>query len=69
MKRSGKMDQGNLKVLQEMKDKIDCIEDAAQQLKTLGRGVPAVEKNAECVLSAIHNLKFGISDIVDIQDA
>jgi hypothetical protein len=63
------MDQDNLKVLREMKDKIDRIEEAAQQLKSLGRGVPAVEKNAECVLSAIHNLKFGICDIVEIQDS
>ena len=52
-------------ILRKMKQEIDHIDEAARKLKTLGHGIPAVEKNVECVLSAVHNLKFGISDIVD----
>ncbi|MBI5248240.1 MAG: hypothetical protein HY912_01985 [Desulfomonile tiedjei] len=62
------MVQADLETLREIKRKIDLIEEAARQMKTLGAGVPAVEKNAQCVLSAVYVLKFGISDILDIQD-
>ncbi len=63
------MDHGDLKILRDIKEKIDRIEEAAEQLKNLGQGVPAIEKNAVCVLSAVHNLKFAISDIVDVQES
>lgn len=56
-------------ILQEMKAKIDRIEELALELKELGQGVPAVEKNSRDILSATYNLKFGISDIAEIDAA
>ena len=58
----------NSTVLQEMKIRIDQIEKLVLELKQLGQGVPAVEKNSRNILSAIYNLKFGISDIAEIDE-
>ncbi len=55
-------------ILREMKVRIDQIEKLALELKELGRGVPAVEKNSRNILSATYNLKFGISDIAEIDE-
>ena len=52
--------------LQQMKERIDGIERLAEELAALGRGVPAVEKNAHGILCAVYNLKFGISDVADL---
>ena len=57
------------KVLQEMKNRIDRIEQLVLELKTLGPAVPAVQKNCRNILSATYNLKFGISDVAEIVDA
>ena len=54
-------------VLQKMKDKIDQLEKTALELKKLGAGIPAVEKNSRNILSAIYVLRFGISDIAEIE--
>ena len=35
-------------------------------LKELGKGIPVIEKNTRCLLSFIHALKFGISDVADV---
>ncbi len=56
-------------VIQEMKARIDHIEKLALELKKLGREIPAVEKNSRNILSAVYNLKFGISDIAEIDAA
>ncbi len=59
---------GSGNVLQEMKARIEGIEQLAIELKELGDDVPAVEKNCRSIMSAVYNLKFGISDVVDIGD-
>lgn len=63
------MDTQDRLLLQEMKDKIDGIEKLALELKALGHGVPAIEKNVRSILGFTHALKFGVSDIVDIEKA
>lgn len=63
------MDHGDLTTLRAIRENIDRIEEYAQQLKTLGEGVPAVETNARCILTSVYLLKFGISDIVGIHEA
>ncbi len=55
-------------VLKKMKARIEGIEQLALELEELGHGVPAVEKNCRCIMSAVYNLKFGISDVADIDD-
>ena len=52
-----------------MKARIDRIEKLALELKKLGREIPTVEKNSRNILSAVYNLKFGISDIAEIDSA
>ena len=63
------MGSGKSTILQEMKTKIDQLEKLALELKELGQEVPAVEKNSRDILSATYNLKFGISDIAEIDAA
>jgi hypothetical protein len=55
--------------LQEMKSKIDEIEKLARELNDLGQGVPVIEKNVENLLNTVFVLKFGISDIAEINAA
>lgn len=52
-------------LLRDMKGKIEKIEQLALELKALGKGVPAVEKNAQGILSFTHVLRFGISDLIE----
>lgn len=56
-------------ILLEIKDRIDGIERLALELKDLGKGVPAIQKNARSILGVTHALRFGISDIVEIECA
>ena len=48
--------------LKEMKAAIEAIEHHTRKLNALGAAMPVVEKNARMILSAVHNLKFGIVD-------
>jgi hypothetical protein len=50
-------------LITDMKQKIEEIERLVLELKDLGRGMPVVEKNAQCILSFTHVLRFGISDL------
>ena len=54
--------------LKEMNAKIAEIEIRINELRNLGAGVPAVEKNTRNMLNCIYVLKFGISDIVDTEN-
>ena len=54
--------------LKEMRTTIESIEQQALKLKTSGAGIPAVEKNARIILSAVHNLQFGIVDPAVLMD-
>jgi hypothetical protein len=55
-------------VLKQMKDKIEQINQMTVELKELGPGIKTVEKNCRNILSATYNLKFTITDIVDIEE-
>ncbi len=61
------MNTGRRLLLEEMKRKIDEIEKRSEELKELGRGVPAVEKNVQNLLSTGRLLKAGISDVIEVQ--
>jgi len=63
------MEPENKIAIQEMKTRIDHIERLALELKQLGHEIPVVEKNSRNILSAVYNLKFGISDIAEIDTA
>lgn len=55
-------------VLEQMKAKIEQINQLAVELRELGQGIKTVEKNSRNILSATYNLKFTITDIVDIEE-
>lgn len=52
--------------LAKMKAMIDRLEELTLELKQMGQGIPAIEKNSRNILSAIFILKLGISDIADM---
>lgn len=54
--------------LKEMHAKIAEVEIGINELRNLGTGLPAVEKNTRSMLNFIYVLKFGISDIFDIEN-
>jgi hypothetical protein len=54
--------------LKEMHAKIAEIELRINELRNLGTGLPAVENNTRSMLNYIYVLKFGISDIFDIEN-
>ncbi len=54
--------------LKEMKATIELIEQHTLKLNALGAGIPVVGKNIRIILSAVHNLKFGIVDPAVLMD-
>jgi len=52
--------------LKDMKTKIEQIEKLTLELKHLGDGIPVVEKNVQSFLNTAYVLKFGISDVAEI---
>ena len=52
--------------LEEIKTKIEEIEQLAGELNELGRSIPVVEKNSQILLNIAYVLKFGISNIAEV---
>ena len=63
------MDSQKKTPLQEMKSKIEQIEKLAWELNDIGQGIPVIEKNVQNFLNTVFVLKFGISDIAEIDAA
>lgn len=59
----------NRTVLNEMKTRIDKIEQLVSELNEFGREVPAVQKTCRNILSMTYTLKFGISDVAEAYDS
>ncbi len=53
--------------LEKMKEYLEQIERRLLILKKLGGQMPVIEKNVRAMMSFIQVLKFGISDIAEIQ--
>lgn len=45
-------------MIEEMRKELEMIEECAQRLKTLGQDNPAIQKNAEAILTFTYILKF-----------
>ena len=58
--------ENGISLIQAMGAKISEIHQLAEELKQIGHGMPVIEKNTRCILSFIHALKFGVSDIADV---
>ena len=61
------VDAAELDRLKAMSLKIKEAEKAVMELKELGKGVPVVEKNVRSILSVTYVLKFGISDLTEME--
>lgn len=57
----------DLDIVKAMSRKIEETEKAVMELKELGKGVPVIEKNVRSILSVIRALKFGISDLAELE--
>ncbi len=55
------MDQRDLKKLD---TRIKAIRKAAQELKELGPGIPAVNRNADRILASVKMLEINITDLL-----
>ena len=55
--------------LEEIVIKIEEIEQLAGELNELGQHIPVVEKNSLILLNIAYVLKFGISDIAELNRA
>ncbi len=60
------MSPNNSLLLQKLKSRIEQIEKLSYEMKEIGEGIPVVEKNVQSLLSAVYILKFGISDVAEI---
>ena len=52
--------------LDRMKTIIDQLEQLLIDLKEIGGEMPFIEKNVTAMMSFIHVLKFGVSDMVEV---
>jgi len=60
--------ENEISLIKSVKKRIEDINRLTEELKEIGKGMPVIEKNARCILSFTHALKFGISDIVEVID-
>lgn len=60
--------ENEISLIKSVKKRIEEINRLTEELKEIGKGMPVIEKNARCILSFTHALKFGISDIVEVMD-
>jgi hypothetical protein len=51
--------------LEGIEEKIQLIKEAAQELKEMGKNIPAMERNLLRILASIKMLEINISDVLD----
>ena len=52
--------------LKKLNTRIKAIKKAAQELKELSGGIPAVDRNVARILASIRMLEINVSDILDV---
>ena len=57
----------NRREMKKMDTLIKAIRKAAQELKILSGGIPAVDRNADRILASVKMLEINISDILDLE--
>jgi len=56
----------NRKELKRLDTRIRAIRKAAQELKKLSGGVPAVHRNADRILASVKMLEINVSDLLEL---
>ncbi len=54
----------NKQELKKLATRIKAIRKAAQELKELGLGIPAVNRNADRILASVKMLEINITDLL-----
>jgi hypothetical protein len=53
--------------MKKMGTRISAIKRAAQELKELSGGVPAVDRNVERILASVKMLEINVSDVLELK--
>ena len=53
--------------IKKMGTRISAIKKAAQELKELSGGFPAVDRNVERILASVKMLEINVSDVLELQ--
>ena len=56
----------NRREIKKLDTRISAIRKAAQELKDLSGGIPAVDRNADRILASVRMLEINISDVKDL---
>jgi len=56
----------NRREMKKIDTRIKTIKKAAQELKELSVGIPAVDRNTERILASVKMLEINISDVLDV---
>lgn len=51
--------------LERIEEKIQLMKEAAQELKVMGKNIPAMDRNLIRILASIKMLELNISDVLD----
>jgi hypothetical protein len=51
--------------LERIEEKIELMKEAAQELKVMGKNIPAMDRNLVRILASIKMLELNISDVLD----
>jgi hypothetical protein len=51
--------------LERIEEKIQLMKEATQELKVMGKNIPAMERNLARILASIKMLELNISDVLD----
>jgi len=57
----------NRREMKKIDTRIKTIKKAAQELKELSGGIPAVDRNTERILASVKMLEINITDILDLR--
>jgi hypothetical protein len=51
--------------LEKIEEKIKLMKEAAQELKVMGKNIPAMDRNLARILASIKMLELNVSDVID----
>ncbi len=57
------------KLLKEVSSRVEKIEELAQEIEALAGSVPSIARNARTLLATTYVMRFGTSDLVEINEA
>ncbi len=57
----------NRREIKKLDTRIKVIKKAAEELKALSGGLPAVDRNVERILASVKMLEINVSDVLELQ--